>query len=407
VPRVFYGWWIVAASSLCISANPGQFALAALGMFVVPLGAEFGWSRGAIMLSLTFFTIALAVATPVVGRLVDVYGARHVMMPSLFVFGALLIGVGAGVAQLWHLWLGYFAIGTLAAGANAVPHLRIVSAWFDRRRGLALGLVMAGGGLGNAYMPPLVHWVMEHGTWRHAYAVLGTINLAVMLPLAFLVMRESPRPMGLRPDGAAAPSLSVSADPATGRSAREAMATPIFWALFALFVLASFGLYGALAHLLAMLTDRGMPRAQAALVASVVGWAILAARIVVGLLFDRFHAARIGALCFLLSAAGLAHLAGGAADATVYLSAIGLGVSLGAEVDLLAFLAGRYFGLRCFGQIYGLLFAAFLIGTGTGPVAFGAAFDLTGSYRTILWIGVASLLLAAGLSLGLPRYPRG
>ena len=151
----------------------------------------------------------------------------------------------------------------------------------------------------------------------------------------------------------------------------------------------SFALHGLLAHLVPMLVDRGMSSATAASVAAVEGVTVMLARVLVGHLMDRFFAPRVAMTFFVLSALGLVAFATGAVDGLAFAAAILVGLSLGAEVDMVAYLAGRYFGLKSFGATFGLLFGAVLVGITLGPVAFGFTYERMGSYVDVLWVSVA------------------
>ena len=403
--RVFYGWWIVVAACVGQSTSPGQFIFGSLGLFIVPLGAEFGWDRAEVSLALTFFTVALILTLPMLGRLVDRYGAREVLLPSVVVFGVGLGAIALVVDNLWRLYLVYVLLGCLGAGANNLPYVRILVAWFDRRRGLALGLAIAGSGLGYAYVPPLLQHVIAEWGWRSGYWTLAAITLAVALPVLALVMRNTPAEMGLAADGAptaggASPGLTL-----WGPSRREALRTRVFWQIVLVFTLSAFCLYGLLAHLVPMLTDRGMPGEEAAFTAALLGVTLTVARVVIGYLVDRVFAPRVACACFLLAATGLGVLAAGGSGAAAYGAALLIGFALGVEMDLVGYFVSRYFGLRSFGAIYGFLFAAMLVGVSLGPLAFGAVYEATGAYVWILAPCAALLLLTASMAVALPRFP--
>ena len=395
---------MVAASGAGLSTNPGQFAYGALGVFMLPLTDEFGWSRTDVSLALTAFTVALALALPFVGRCVDRYGGRRVLFPSTIVFGVLLLAIPLTVSKIWHFWLLFILIGSLAAGANALPYLHILGAWFNRRRGLAFGLAMAGGGLGYTYVPPLLQWLIGQWGWRSGYVVLGAMVLLIAAPIAGLVLRDTPEELGLHPDGDANP-VPTPGDSGDGTEPAGSAGRGTFLLLFATFSLLTLCLYGLLAHLVPMLVDRGISPVDAAWAAALLGIAILFSRAGVGYLIDRWFAPRVAAVCFVLSAAGLAWFAAGAADRiSVGLATCLVGLSIGAEIDLLAFLTSRYFGQRRFGTFYGVMFAGFLLGAAPGPVVYGAAFDAHGNYDLALTGAASLLVVAALLMLTLPEY---
>ena len=191
--------------------------------------------------------------------------------------------------------------------------------------------------------------------------------------------------MGLQPDGDTAGGEAPRATRKdVGYTTKEVLRHREFWILSAIFVVLSFVLNGMLAHLVPMLVDRGMDTSTAAAVAATEGLTVFISRIVIGYLIDRIFAPYVAMVFFTLSAIGIGIFAMGAVDTVAFLAAIMVGLSLGAEVDLLAYLTGRYFGLRTFGATYGLLFAAILTGTALGPLAFGIGFESTGSYVGII-----------------------
>lgn len=396
--RITYrGWWIVAVAAVAMSTGPGQFAFGAIALFIKPLGAEFGWDRAQVSLAATYFTIALAFSIPIIGQLVDRFGARQVLLPSIVVFAALLALPAFFVDTLWKLFLIYIMMGCLGAGANALPYLRTIAAWFDSRRGLAIGIAMGGSGMGFAYVPPLVQYVIDIYSWRGGYLFLAAFTVVVTVPLVYFFLRDAPGEQG-RADARQGEAFKTSLKLLPLLSSR------LLWQLFLIFCLLSFGLYGVLAHLAPMMSDRGMSTADAALVQSSLGIAIVVSRIFVGYLIDRFPATRVAFICFIISACGVGALALGAVNAPAYVAALCIGLSLGAEIDMLAYLTSRYFGVANFGRIYGILFASFLVGTSLGPYVFGLAYENYGSYREVLVSAVALILISAGVTLTLPGY---
>jgi MFS family permease len=404
-PGIYYGWWIVATAAVGMSTGPGQFAFGALGLFMIPLGEEFGWSRTQVSLALTFFSVALAFSIPLVGRLVDQHGSRKILLPSFIAFAILLALLPVLANQLWILFVLFALIGALGAGANALPYLRTISAWFDRRRALALGIAMGGSGMGYVYVPPAVQYMIANHGWRSAWFMLATVALVVAGPLVYFLLREAPTPKDL------AGRDELRPKPATISSGAHIplallLKRPLLWQLFIIFCLLSFSLYGVLSHLVPMLQDRGMSAGSAALVQSTLGTALVASRVLIGYVMDRVFAPHVAIACFLLTTLGLAVLAGGAVGPLAFLAVIFIGISMGAEIDMLAFLTGRYFGVENFGQVYGILFASFLLGTSTGPVVYGMAFEALGSYVWILLVSIGLMLMSAGITLKLPEYSR-
>ncbi len=401
--KLYYGWWIVGTAAVGMSTGPGQFAFGALGLFMIPFNEEFGWSRTQVSLALTCFTVTLAFSIPYIGKLVDQYGSRKVLLPSFIVFAALLALIPVLSDQLWILYVLFALIGCLGAGANALPYLRTISAWFDRRRALALGIAMGGSGTGYVYVPPAVQYMIDNHGWRSAYLMLAAVTLVVAVPLVYFVLREAPSQSDLEGvDELREPAVTETTISQT--PLLELIKRPLLWQLFLIFCLLSFTLYGVLSHLVPMLRDRGMAAGSAALIQSTLGMALVASRVVIGYVMDRVFAPHVAIACFLLSAVGVSLLAIGAIDALAVAAAICIGISMGAEIDMLAFLAGRYFGVENFGRVYGILFTSFLIGTSVGPVAYGVVYETLGSYIWVLVVSIVLMLVSVAITSRLPRY---
>ena len=402
-PKIYYGWWIVATAAVGMSTGPGQFAFGSLGLFIIPLGEEFGWSRTEVSLALTFFTVALAFSIPYIGKLVDQHGSRKILLPSFIIFAVLLALVPFLADQLWILFLLFALIGSLGAGSNALPYLRTISAWFDRRRGLAMGIAMGGSATGYVYMPPAVQYMIDHNGWRSAYLMLAAVTLLVAVPLVYFVLREAPSTA----DKKSVDELrqkSFVAGSATQTPLSVLLKRPLLWQLFLIFCVLSFSLYGVLSHIVPMLRDRGMSPGSAALVQSTLGMAVVASRVAIGYTMDRFFAPYVAVVCFLLSIIGIGLLATGSIGAVAFMAAAFIGISMGAEIDMLAFLTGRYFGVENFGQVYGILFTSFLIGTSLGPVGYAMAYESLGTYIWVLLFSIGLMLASALITLRLPRY---
>lgn len=405
--KIYYGWWVLLACIVGLLVGPGQFAFGSLGLFIIPMQEEFGWSRSEISLATTIFTVALIFSMPVVGKYVDRYGSRQVLIPAMLIVGGSLAVLPVVTSRLWHLYLVFLLIGSLGAAANSLPFMLTISSWFDRRRGIAIGMAMAGSGLGYASVPPVIEYVNGQYGWRFGYYTLAAIILLFAIPLIYLLFRNSPVEMGLLPDGdvAGTPKTVNAAPNTTGMTRKQALSGRNFWLLFSVFSILAFCLFGLLLHFVPMLVDRGISAENAAFAASSVGITIMIVRVLIGYLMDRIFAPYVACACFVLSAIGIGILATGVTDYRVYIAAVLIGFSIGAEIDLLAFMTGRYFGLKHFGRIYGLLFASMMIGVSIGPYVYGLCFDITGSYMPVLSLScllVISVAIVTGL---LPGYP--
>jgi MFS family permease len=292
--------------------------------------------------------------------------------------------------HLWHLYAVFVVLGVVGNGTAQMAYTRTVSSWFEKRRGVALGLMLSGGAVGAVVLPPIAQALIDRAGWRTACALLGGMVLVVGLPGVIAFIRERP--------------ATISTTSVEGSTIREGLASRAFWILVVVLFCSSIAQNGAITHLSAMLTDRGVSAAGAAVAVSAMGGAALAGRLLTGWLLDRFFAARVAFVLLSLAALGTwllswAHtLPVGVAGAAL------IGFGMGGEGDVTPYLLSRYFGLRSFSTLYGLTWTAYAIAGGLGPILMGHAFDLTGSYEALLVQLAVATLAVAGLMLFLPSY---
>jgi MFS family permease len=311
-------------------------------------------------------------------------------------------------ANLWHFYLIWVGVALLGAGTSPLTYSRLIVKWFDRRRGLALGIGLAGVGIGSALLPQLVQNLNAAFGWREAYLGLGGIVLLVSLPILFKWVRDDPAEFGLEPDGHSARSGTTMEDrrTAAGFTAGESIRMPAFWLMIGLFAMVGIITAAIIAHLIPLMIDRGASPAQAATAQSLLGISLIFGRVLAGYLMDRFFAPRV-ALAFLLGPlAGLALLALGVSGTHVFLASILVGLATGAEFDVMSYLTSRFFGLRSFGQLYGYFFSVFQLGAAFGPILMGFTFDQTGEYTGALWALVGATALACLFAGSIGPYPK-
>jgi MFS family permease len=388
-------WWVVVAATLGLSVSNGPLIQYSFGTFLKPLGQEFGVDRGTLSTAVLVAFIFAGIFTPVVGRLVDRYGVRPVLLPALVLFALAIAALSLSPPSAIAFIALYGIAGAFSAGQTPLPYSKSVAGNFESHRGLALGISMSGVGLGAAIIPQVAQFLISHFGWRTAYVGLGGFMLLVSFPSVLFLLRE--------------PTLagrSISSR-GTGLTGREALATPELWSLtFAFAVLVAAG-GGMFAHVMPMLTDRGIPPQVAVSAISAAGLSLIVGRFIAGYLLDRIFAPYVTLFFLLVPFAGLCllYLPLSPTVAIVATTCVGLGV--GAEIDLMGYLTSRYFGMRFFGEIYSYMFSLFCFGAGLGPFLMGMSFAKTGSYNTAILGFAISLLVASGLifSLGPYRYP--
>ena len=388
-------WLVVAGSAIALIVSNGPVLLFTFAVFLRPISEEYGWSRGTMSLGVTLGLLLGGLATPVVGILIDRWSIKRVTLGCITLFSASFALLSLAPPNVAVFVAIYALSGLFASGQAPLPYAKAISGWFDASRGLALGIAMAGIGIGIAVMPQVAQALVHAFGWRKTYALLGLMTWLVAFP-AVLFLVHDPAPH--RHPAAAGRGES-------GIDGSAAMRAQEFWLIVVASFLVVTAVNGISTHLVALLVDKGMAAATAAPLLATVGLATIAGRLVSGYLLDRIFAPNVAAAIFLLPVVGIAILFGGLmAPIYVHVAAICVGFSLGAEVDIIGFLVGRYFGLRRYGQIYGYMFAAFTIGSGLGPFIMGLSFDRTGGYEASLAGFVVALLAASFLIARLGEY---
>jgi len=387
-------WWMVAAALVGLTLNSGVVQSFAFALFIKPISEDLNISRSTLLSAPVFGSILTFVITPLFGKAIDRYGLRVVHMLSI-------VGFGIATGCLAFLQTPYVVLVLLFAfqhafspGQSPIAYTKAIAAWFDKDRGLALGIAIAGVGLGVAIIPPYDNYLIVHYGWRVAFLGMSAAIFVMALIPVFLFEREPPiLPERLR----AKNDTSVP-----GYSWREAVVQDWrFWAMTVTFFLAPIAINGTITQVVALLTDRGIPLGQAVAALSASGIALTIGRIISGYCLDRVHGPIVATVFFVAAGLGIAILAAGYSPLA---GAVLCGLGIGAEVDIMAFLVSRYFGLRCFGAIYATMFCMFSMGVGLGPYFLGLSHDKFGSYVPMMMVNLGLIVVMCVLLLGLGPY---
>lgn len=403
--KIFYGWWVVLTAGTGLLLGYAPIFVFSFGVFLKSFTTDFHSSRTHIALAFTLANVMVSISSPLIGRLVDRFGARRVILPGTLLFGLLLLSFRFISTSLWQLYVIFLALGFMGSVTAPVPYIKVVSNWFDRRRGLALGLTMVGLGIGAIVMPPIAQRLIVALGWRSAYAALSVLGLVISIPVIALFLIDNPREKGLLPDGGLdlrAPSEKQPDTPGLTWSA--ARTTGSFWVMAISFSLVGASVHACVIHMVSMLTDRGVSPQNAALASSALGLALLLGRVACGYFLDRIFAPHVAIFFFTGVVVGLFLLWSGARGPAAFVGASLVGLGMGAEGDLIAYLASRYFGLRSFGEIYGYLFSAFTLSGALGPLLMAVGYDRAGSYRLPLTFFLSATIAATVLMTRLGPY---
>jgi len=392
------GWWNVLAAFVGLGLSYAMFTVFVFGILVTPLQAEFGWSRAEMSLALTITNITVVFGSPALGFLVDRVGVKRLLLPSITLMGLAVAAMSLLQGNIWYFYLGFFAITLLGLGTLPLSYSRVLIGWFDKKRGLALGVALSGFGVGGALVPEVAATMTELYGWRSAYQLFAVMVLVVSLPLALLVLREAPIESSALRDQDSPVKFELSAG--------KAMHGRNYWLILASFFLVGIGITSILSHLVPMLMDRGMSYQAAARAMSTLAFALIFGRMLAGYLMDHFFAPYITAAFIVFGlAGGIILLALGAVGWQAYVAAALVGLATGSEISEIAYIVGRYFGQLAFGLIYGIMFAAFQLGSAISAPLMGYYYDSHGDYIGALWGVVALVLLGAVLIARLSPYP--
>lgn len=399
------GWKLLLASSMGVICSSIVLPFYTMGALVKPLTAEFGWDRADVQLGILFSSGLGALTAPFIGALSDRYGPRALVLPGLVGLSLSFFFAASMNGELWMFFLAYAAMALLGAGTTPVTWTRAIAQSFEKQRGFALGLTLTGTGICAMFAPAYTVWLIDQFGWRGAYVGIGLLPLLLAGPFVWAWFR--PRPLGA-PD-ATATDGGTPAAPAVahwGLTLREAVRGYRFWVLcvsiFAIYMAVS----GISPNLIAALTDQGFTAASAATVQGVYGFSIMLGRLVVGWLVDRYWAPGVAVVSLSLPAIGCLILTGSPDFTWAVVAALLIGFAAGAELDLMAFFAARYFGLAHYAKIYAILYAILAVAGGLAPMLFARVFDVTASYDISFLIATGLFLFGAVILLALGRYPQ-
>jgi MFS family permease len=368
-------------------------------VFFKSLVVDFHASRAEVSFAFSLLNFVGALWLPVTGMLIDRFGAKRVILPSTILYGLVLIVALWVGSSLWQLYLLFALLGiTFTSGAAPVPYGVVISHWFNRSRGLALALAMMGIGIGSIAVPIFAQRLIAMFGWRSAFAIFGALVLLIPLPVLKIFLLNDPGQRGLRPDGdEKAQDTMLPVLQKQGVSWRAIWHDPPYWMMICIFSLAGASVHGAVLHMAAIFTDRGVSVERAALATSLVGAAVMAGRLASGYLLDRIFAPRVAMLFYGAGALGIGILCLGNAGVPALIGAFLVGAGMGAEVEVMGYMISRYFGLLAFGSSFGHAFAAFMISGSVGVLLMGAGYDRFHSYTAPLGVLCGAMLLSVML----------
>ena len=388
------GWKVVLAGFFGVMVSFAAIIPYTFGLFLKPLSLSFGWRRESISVAFSIAALTVAACSPALGHLLDRYGPRRIILPCILLFSSAFASLALLTNHIAHFYAVFLLLGIVGNGTAYLGYSRAIASWFVRRRGMALALMLAGGGCGAMLLPVFAQSLISNYGWRVAYAGIGLVAFVIGFPLTALFVRERP----------VREQREQSVEYA-GESVPSALRGRVFWILMLTVFLYSISVNGSIAHLAALLTDRGVSVRGAAYAVSAIGGSGVIGRLVTGAFLDRFFGPRVSQIMLLLTASGVILLSVATTLPAGIVAAVLIGFSMGSEGDVTPYLLSRYFGLKRFSTLYALTWTAFAIGGAVGPIVLGRVFDALGSYRplSIQLLSVPALIPCL-LMFFLPRY---
>lgn len=410
VPRnIFYGWYIVAACFLLcfLFAGAGFYSFS---IFIEPIEKEFGWNRAAISLTMSIYLITGGLMGPVFGRLIGRFGPRRVMFVCALAAGACFILVSL-TRWLWYFYVIYGLLAVAVCGMGVVPVSSLLSNWFEKRRGTAIGVSMVGISAGGLLLAPMVGLVTVHFGWKAAFVIIGLLVWIIALPAVCFVVRDRPEELGLMADNEdpAEAGLAGGGDGtrifAEGWPASAVFRGRAFWCIFVSFFLTPMAQMGVLQHQVPLIMDAGISQAAAAAALGVTAGVGGLGKLCFGRISDIWPFRYVILLSFGLQAMSVLLLLFAETPLMVWVYAVCFGFSMGGVVVLLPLVVGHFWGLLSYGVLLGALWVANSLGGALGTYASGLIYDYAGDYRYALYLFVTAYIasIACFFLAGRPR----
>ncbi|MBM4439897.1 MAG: MFS transporter [Candidatus Rokubacteria bacterium] len=405
--RIHPAWIVLGALTLCMMAASGIRAV--FGVYIKPMEAEFGWTRGALSGAAAISLLLLGAVGPVWGRLADRWGPRKIVGIALVLLGIGALG-SAFVQQLWHLYVSTSLMALGAGGAAMTTGSAVISRWFEGRRGLAMGIAGGAMSAGQLVVIPLATGLTLAYGWRTSFIWLGVALFLLVLPLTLALLRNDPEERGLAPYGAtgrAQTSAEVAAAQKAGRVGfGEASRAPQFWLLMATFFVCGYTSNGmVLTHFMPHALEHNFTEIQASTALGVMGAMNVLGTIGSGWICDRFGRRGPLAFYYFMRGISLIFLLYVWNAPSLHLWAAIFGLNYISTVPPTTTLTANIFGRFSVGELSGWIFFAHQVGSALGAALAGWIFEWTGSYSPAFISAAVMAIVAAGLSLAIREQP--
>lgn len=404
-PREFaVGWRIVILALLGVATSAAVLPLYGFGALAGPLEEAFAWERRDLLVTVSFLSFGAVFSSQLAGWMNHLYGLKRVTLASLALLPLVFVAmsrIDLLGGSIWILYACFFVVTFAGMGTLQITWTQLINQWFDKNRGLALAMILSGSGMAGIFLPPAITMVVEIWDWRAGFLLLAGLPLLITLPLT-LVWLASPGQTAQTPDAPAA----ITPDEPAGIEFAQGIRDWRYWTINLSMAMVASAIIIMVVNQIPLLREKGFSAVDAAGMFSAFGVSLVAGRVGVGYLVDRFWAPGIAFVALFLPAIGCLLLALINTDVPSLILAIMLvGIGAGAEYDIAAFLIARYFGLRDYSRLFGVQCGVVSAGICIAPALAAFMYDAAAGYATVLVLNMVLFSAGSALLLLLGPYP--
>lgn len=393
-------WKLVLASTIGVAFSVSH--VYSLGALIEPIEAELGWSRSTITSGLTIVSIISVILAPFVGMLIDKIGTRTIGLTGMFIYSSGMILIALSLPFIWFWWSTWVILALGSVCIKPTIWTAAVASRFTLYRGLAFGIALSGTGIGAMLLPSAVNYVESSYGWRAAYMAMSAAGFIIALPMLYLYFHDARADHQKQLKS----GIVTSAIQLTGMSTREALHSVRFYKLILSSLLGTSAIIALAVSFIPIMSSYGLNRNATATIAGLIGAGSIIGRLTFGFFLDKLNAKIVGGMAFLLPAISCIALA--YSPETVLagaLIAFLIGLSLGGEIDVLAYLSTKYFGMKNYGLLFGCVAGMMSLASGMGPLFLSTIYDMTDSYKAGIITLIPVFIIVSILIFTMGKYP--
>ena len=401
--RLFYGYYIVAGCFLILLFCWGM-VLNTFPVFVAPVTQDMNWTRASLAVTQLTGMVTSILLCPIAGKIVDRFGARHIMTVGALILGLALLG-GSQSTHIAHFYIMNGFIGVGLTCTTLVPCSFVISNWYVSRRGTAMAVAFVGTATGGMVMSPVAEWIIRNYDWRTALMVAGIEILVLVIPITLFLIRTRPSDMGLEPYGGV-PATTGDDQEVWGVSEKEAFRLPVFWLIASIIFLGALVTAGVGFNYVAYLEDVGHSSERATLAWSLIMGTMILGKLTTGPIADRWGSKRTMVGVSVLFAISMVVLTFSHSYFAVMIFVAIYGFTLGAPLILNPLLTGDYLGMKNYGSLFGILNILGTLGGGLGSIGAASYQDRHDTYLPVFYVFAILMLVSAVCSLLIRPIPQ-